>query len=144
MEISVKWVLCISARFWVLSAPASWSKHFFQPFSTFFLYFTRFSVIFWLKSRKNVEKLCFKLLFKAGWHANAGQLPEVVHNKRPHFCASKQVLEQVLTGFIATFKLWTISNIWYTLNSNNHTPVKKTFHHLRQAAPKWEFENHIN
>ena len=28
-------VLCILTSFWVLRAPKSWSKHFFQPFSTF-------------------------------------------------------------------------------------------------------------
>ena len=37
-------LLCISTSFWVLRAPKSWLKHFFQPFSTFFLHFKLFSV----------------------------------------------------------------------------------------------------
>ena len=47
--------LCILTSFWVLHAPESWSKHFFQPFSTFFLLFKPFSVISRLKSLKNVR-----------------------------------------------------------------------------------------
>ena len=48
----------------------------FQPFSTFFLRFKPFSMNFCLKSRKKhlkkrLKKLCFKLLIKAGRHANA-------------------------------------------------------------------------
>ena len=51
-------LLCISTSFWLLRAPKSWLKHFFQPFfsrfSTFFVNFKAFSVISQLKSTKNV------------------------------------------------------------------------------------------
>ena len=66
-------VLCISTSFQVLAAPESWSKYFFQPFSTFFVYFKPFSVISWLKSTKKRLKMNKKtwlcLLLKAGRHA---------------------------------------------------------------------------
>ena len=44
-------LLCISTSFWVLPSPKSWSNYFFQPISTFFVYFKSFSVISWLKSK---------------------------------------------------------------------------------------------
>ena len=47
----VNYLLCISTSFWVLLAPKICSKHFFGPFSTFFVHFKHFSVIFQLKSR---------------------------------------------------------------------------------------------
>ena len=37
-----KRLLCISISFWVLQAPKSWSKHFFQPFFTLFCSFHTF------------------------------------------------------------------------------------------------------
>ena len=52
---------------------------FFSRFQPFFLFSNVFHWLFWLKSRKTVKtvwkKLCFKLLFKADRHANAGRLP---------------------------------------------------------------------
>ena len=57
-------------------------KRLFSAVFNLFLLFEQFSVNFLLKSRKNVskhlKKTCFKLIFKAGWHANAGWLPEGV------------------------------------------------------------------
>ena len=72
-------VLCISTSFLVLRAPESWLKHFLRPFSTSFVHFKHFSTFFLDFSQKIIEthlkKQCFKLLFKAGLHANAGRLP---------------------------------------------------------------------
>ena len=39
-------------------------------------------LIFYSENKKKSEKQCFKLLYKAGWHLNAGWLPEEV----PQFC----------------------------------------------------------
>ena len=47
-------LLCILTSFWVLRSPESWSKYFFQPFSSFFVHFKHFSVISCLKSPKNM------------------------------------------------------------------------------------------
>ena len=46
-------LLCILTSFRLLRASKCWSKHFFQPFSTFLLLFKCFSMNFHLKSRKN-------------------------------------------------------------------------------------------
>ena len=73
--------MCILTSFWVLRALESWLKYFFEPFSTFFLNFKHFQWFFaWNEEKcwKLLKKLCFKLLFKAGCHANAGRLPEGV------------------------------------------------------------------
>ena len=43
-------LLCIPTSFWVLHAPKSLSNFFFQPFSSFVVHFTPFSVISQLKS----------------------------------------------------------------------------------------------
>ena len=51
---------------------------FFRRFQPFFFFL---NIIQWISvwnQEKNLKKLCFKLLFKAGWHANAGRLPEGV------------------------------------------------------------------
>ena len=49
-------LLCISTSFRVLRASHSWLKHFFGRL-TYFVHFKWFSVIFWLKLRKNKKKL---------------------------------------------------------------------------------------
>ena len=76
------YLLCISTSFWVLRPPESWSKYFFQLFSTFFVHLKLFSVILCLKSPINMWKwmfFCFfYLLLKAGRHAKAGRLLEEV------------------------------------------------------------------
>ena len=41
-----KWVKCISTSFWVLRTPESWLNYFLQRFSTFFVHFKTFSVIY--------------------------------------------------------------------------------------------------
>ena len=84
-------VMCIWTSFWVLRAPKRWLKYFVLLFSTLFVYFIHFSVIFWSEiKKKTFEKLGFKLLFKAGWHANAGHLPEGV----PQICLFQLIFFQ--------------------------------------------------
>ena len=123
-------MLCILTSFRVLRAPKSWLKHFFQPFSTFFVHFKLFSVISRLKSIKNVWKWTknmfffhFCLLFKAGWHAKTGWLPEEV----PQNClfsvdfllntAEKKCFYQ-LSGARSTQKVVKIHNMYKV-----HLPV---------------------
>ena len=75
-------VLCISTSFWVLHAPKSWSKHFFQPFFNLFCsfqsFFSDFTAEINKKHLKMNKKIWFCLLLKAGRHAKDGRLPEGV------------------------------------------------------------------
>ena len=47
----------ICASFQVLSAPESWSKHFFQSFSTFFLHFKYLDQLSSVRSTRNLVKI---------------------------------------------------------------------------------------
>ena len=48
-------VLCISTSFQVLAAPARWPNYFFQPFSTFFCWFSTFFNDFMAENPENPE-----------------------------------------------------------------------------------------
>ena len=48
-------LLHISTSFWMLCAPESWSKQFFQPFSTLFVQFEPFSVNEKLLTNNNIK-----------------------------------------------------------------------------------------
>ena len=76
-------ICCVfGPAFWRCPDPKAGWNTFFSSFQPFFL-FEHFSVNFCLKSRKKIwkhlEKMCFKLLCKAGQHANPGWLPKEVH-----------------------------------------------------------------
>ena len=73
-------LLCILTSIWVLPTSKSWLKHFFQTFPTFFVHLNLFQW-FHVSNQEKMSKiqqyfLNFCLFFKAGWHANAGWLPE--------------------------------------------------------------------
>ena len=68
--------------FLVLCAPEIWLKHFFQPFSTFFLLFKPFSVISRLKSLKNIWK--WGKNFKSSYclsHTLRGQVGNLIQGR---------------------------------------------------------------
>ena len=88
--------------------PKAGRNTFFGPFLTFFLNFNVFQWIFTWKQEetfKNIWKKCFKLLFKAGRHANAGGLPEGV----TQFC----LYFDQLSSACSAWKLVQIHNIWW-------------------------------
>ena len=68
-------MLCISISFWVLGAPENLLKYPFWPISIFLFIFIVFGDFSSEVKKKRLQKQCFKLLFKASWHANASQLP---------------------------------------------------------------------
>ena len=73
-------MLCISTSFWVLRAPKSWPKHFFQTFFNLFCSFQIFFIDFTAEINKNVwkwtKKTWFCPLLKAGRHAKAEGVPQ--------------------------------------------------------------------
>ena len=93
-------MLCISTSFQVLRAPESWSKPFFQPFSSFFVQFLPFSVISRMKSTKTVRKVF--------WPANgmwSTRLLVEIHNNLLFMMVLKPTcnIYQILTCYIQLF-----------------------------------------
>ena len=77
--INKQWLLCISTSFWVLRAPKSWSKHFFQPFFYFFCSIQTFFSDFTPEINKNVWKLTKNVVLSTpqSWLTPLGGTPKL-------------------------------------------------------------------
>ena len=91
---------------------------FFSCFQPFFLLFKRFSMNFGLKSRKMFKNTVFSAIPKAGWHANAGRLPEGV----PQICLFWLIFSSFkhFSSFFGWFQscfmpryFWGMKTVWW-------------------------------